>query len=280
MLSKALKIMLLGIVSIGAQTELPITTSDVFVQSGEISASSANVMARCNDESSSKISISFQCEGTSCPEPLDSMVDSDTDFTHTFVIQDLGSSTLYKYSVACSDSTDPGTGSFKTAPAKDDEVPLKFVWAADLTGQGYGRNPDFEVTNVDGETVKGGYIVFDTMEALEPDFALFQGDMIYADGSIPPSKEYTNGTEVLGTWTNNPSKDFIAVTLDQFRDNWKYNFGDEKMQSFLSKTPVFVQWDDHEVTNNWWPGKIIFCRTLFLCERTRYSESRFQRLEE
>lgn len=45
------------------------------------------------------------------------------------------------------------------------------------------------------------------------------------------------------------SADFIAVTLDEFRDNWKYNFGDEKMQKFLSKTPVFVQWDDHEVSS-------------------------------
>lgn len=50
-----------------------------------------------------------------------------------------------------------------------------------------------------------------------------------------------------GNWTNNPSKDFVAVTLEQFRDNWKYNFGDEKMQKFLAETPVFVQWDDHEV---------------------------------
>ena len=44
------------------------------------------------------------------------------------------------------------------------------------------------------------------------------------------------------------SKNFIAVTLDEFRANWKYNFGDDKMQSFLSKTPIFNQWDDHEVS--------------------------------
>lgn len=29
------------------------------------------------------------------------------------------------------------------------------------------------------------------------------------------------------------------------------------MQSFLSKIPIYVQWDDHEVTNNWWPGEIL-----------------------
>ena len=40
-----------------------------------------------------------------------------------------------------------------------------------------------------------------------PDFALFQGDMIYADNSIAPFKNVTNGRggELLGTWVNNPS---------------------------------------------------------------------------
>ena len=84
------------------------------------------------------------------------------------------------------------------------------------------------------------------MESLNPQFALFQGDMIYADNAIPPVKAIPEAMGG-GDWINNPSKDFIAITLDEFRANWKYNFGDEKMQSFLSKTPVFVQWDDHEV---------------------------------
>jgi alkaline phosphatase D len=74
--------------------------------------------------------------------------------------------------------------------------------------------------------------------------------MIYADGAIPPVKNVTNGSEgeYISTWINNPSLDFVAVTLDEFRANWKYNFGDEKMASFLSKVPIFNQWDDHEVS--------------------------------
>jgi len=102
------------------------------------------------------------------------------------------------------------------------------------------------------------------MESLNPQFALFQGDMIYADGAIPPVKAIPEAMGG-GNWTNNPSKDFIAVTLDEFRANWKYNFGDEKMQSFLCKTPVFVQWDDHEVR---YYNNIINLLTLFLASNT------------
>jgi alkaline phosphatase D len=63
----------------------------------------------------------------------------------------------------------------------------------------------------------GGYVVFDTIEKLAPDFAVFQGDMVYGDNAIPAVKEYMNGTEVIGTWYNNPTKDFVAVTLDDYR---------------------------------------------------------------
>ena len=125
-------------------------------------------------------------------------------------------------------------------------------------GQGWGRNPDFQITTTDGKNIKGGYVVFEVMENLAPDFALFQGDMIYADNACPPSKPIPEAMGAdLGNWTNDPAKDFIAVTLDEFRMNWKYNFGDDKMQSFLSKVPIYVQWDDHEVTNNWWPGETL-----------------------
>lgn len=235
-----------------AEDDLPITTTDVFIQSGEVSESSINIMARCNNEAPSIMKLWL--DGS---EKTASDVDDSTDFTHTFVVDGLSSNTSHKYQVQCvpSDGSTILTsmeGSFKTAPGPDDAVPLKFVWAADLAGQGYGRNPDFALTHADGTSMKGGYIVFETMKKLSPDFALFQGDMIYADNAISPSKDYTNGRggEYMGTWVNNPSKDFIAVTLDEFRANWKYNFGDDKMQSFLSETPVFVQWDDHEVSSN------------------------------
>jgi alkaline phosphatase D len=237
--------------------ELPITSTDVFIQSGEVSADSIIIMARCNSEEDSNAVLFLDGEINQEGEVTDA-----TDFTISFKVEGLESNTKYTYTVQCSSISTSETrqepltsveGSFKTVPAAEDAVPLSFVWVADLAGQGWGRNPDFEIVTTGGKTVSGGYVVFDTMEDLAPDFALFQGDMIYADNAIPPVQEIPAG----GNWTNNPSKDFVAVTLDEFRDNWKYNHGDEKMQSFLSKTPIFVQWDDHEVTNNWYPNEIL-----------------------
>lgn len=138
-----------------AAEELPITTTDVFFQSGEVSESSINIMARCNNEADSEMKLWL--DGT---ETDSAAITSDTDFTHTFVVDGLSSSTLYEYQVQCvtGDSTlSSSKGSFKTAPEADEATAVKFVWAADLAGQGYGRNPDFEVTMTDGSVAKGKY---------------------------------------------------------------------------------------------------------------------------
>lgn len=137
------------------EDELPITTTDVFIQSGEVSDSSINIMARCNNEENSTVTLYI--DGS---EKNSAVVTADTDFTHTFVVGGLTSNTSYKYTVECT-STMSGSalssmdGSFKTVPGAEEERAVSFVWAADLAGQGYGRNPDFEVTKADGTIVKG-----------------------------------------------------------------------------------------------------------------------------
>jgi len=135
-----------------SEDELPITTSDVFVQSGEISESSAVVMIRCNNEHDSAVSLY-----------LDGEVEAETqafmakDYTVSFEVDGLDSNTEYSYSATCepldgvSPSVDSMGATFKTAPSADDKAHINFVWAADLAGQGWGRNPDFEVVTVNGD---------------------------------------------------------------------------------------------------------------------------------
>ena len=92
-----------------------------------------------------------------------------------------------------------------------------------------------------------------TMLRLRPDFFIHSGDNIYADGPIASEQKMPNGE----IWKNLVSEDKAkpAETLAEFRGNYKYNLLDKNVLAFNREIPIFSQWDDHEVTNNWWPGE-------------------------
>ena len=56
-------------------------------------------------------------------------------------------------------------------------------------------------------------------------------------------------------WRNivTEEKSVVAHSLAQFRGNYKYNWLDENFRAFHAEVPMFAQWDDHEVTNDWSP---------------------------
>ena len=70
-----------------ASNELPITNTLVFIQSGEATESSINIMARCNNEEDSTMSLVIidKIGGEDITQEAD--VTSDTDFTNTFVVE-------------------------------------------------------------------------------------------------------------------------------------------------------------------------------------------------
>jgi alkaline phosphatase D len=148
-----------------ASNELPITNTLVFIQSGEATESSINIMARCNNEEDSAMSLVIidNIGGEDITQEAD--VTSDTDFTNTFVVEGLSPDTYYTYVVQCIvggkgiSVYESAEGLFKTVPSAYTVKAVSFVWVSCLSGQGYGRNPDFEITNADGETVKGEFCV-------------------------------------------------------------------------------------------------------------------------
>ncbi len=234
------------------------------IQSGDVSASSALVWGRSDRESQMVVDFSTSPNFTRPRTQIGPQVSAETDYTGTVDLKGLRPDTTYFYQVRFvngrverfTESLQGLTGSFRTAPAFNQARSVKFVWAADMAGQGWGRNPNLKIKAFDGEEIQGGYVVFDVMRKLKPDFAIFSGDMIYADNAIPPTKPIppiVGG----GTWINEPAKNFVAISLAEFRQNWKYNLGDSKFQRFLAETPIYVQWDDHEVTNNWYPNEIL-----------------------
>ena len=166
----------------------------------------------------------------------------ESDFTAKMLLENLPAGQEIFYRVRFRDlahigiESEPVVGRFRTAPA--DRRDVSFVWGGDVAGQGWGINPD-----------DGGMFTFATMRKHRPDFLLHSGDTVYADGPIKSEVTLPDGK----VWKNvtTPEKAKVAETLDEFRAAHKYNFMDEHLRAFNAEVPVFVQWDDHEVTNNW-----------------------------
>jgi phosphodiesterase/alkaline phosphatase D-like protein len=147
-------------------------------------------MARCNSALDSTVTFSYGLASGGARQTVVATVTSSTDFTTKARITGLTSNSRYTYDARCVDAVSTKTStlaSFKTVPAAEAAVDLTFVWAADLAGQGWGRWPGLRVRNINNTDIVGGYPVFQTMQSFNPDFALFQGDMIYADNACPES---------------------------------------------------------------------------------------------
>ncbi len=86
-----------------------------------------------------------------------------------------------------------------------------------------------------------------------PDFFLHSGDTIYADGPIQAEVKLPDGTLWRNRVTEEVSKP--AESLAEFRGRYKYNLLDRNLLALNAQVPMLAQWDDHEVTNNWWPGE-------------------------
>lgn len=140
------------------------------------------------------------------------------------------------------------TGSFTTAPERANRrgqcAPQSFVWTADTAGQGYGINPEI-----------GGMRGYAAMHATRPDFFLHSGDTIYADNPLEPTRQVPGEPLWRNEVTEEVSK--VAETLAEFRGRHRYNMMDTNLRAMYAEVPVIAQWDDHETTNNWWPGEVL-----------------------
>ncbi len=136
----------------------------------------------------------------------------------------------------------PMRGRFRTPAAAPRNV--RFLWTGDQVGQGWGIHPD-----------SGGMRIYDAMARLSPDLFLHSGDVIYADNPLTAEVRLDDGS----IWRNivTEAKSKVAETLDEFRGQYRYNLLDERLRAFCSTVGQVWQWDDHEVMNNWSPGKTV-----------------------
>ena len=119
---------------------------------------------------------------------------------------------------------------------------IKFTWSGDTAGQGYGI-----------DIRRGGMTTFETMRSHSPDFFINSGDVCYADNPIASEVPMDDGSIWKNLTTEGKSK--VAETLDEFRANYRYNCMDANVRRLNAEVPSFVQWDDHETLNNWYPGE-------------------------
>ena len=172
----------------------------------------------------------------------------DSDYTAKLDVVGLPAGQRVYYRVSFQDLGDlvtlsePVIGSFATPPAGRRNV--RFVWSGDTVGQGWGINPDI-----------GGMKIYETMRRVQPDFFIHSGDTIYADGPLSAEVKLPDGS----VWKNvtTAAKSKVAETLDEFRGNHAYNLLDENVRRFNAEVASYMQWDDHEVTNNWYWEKVL-----------------------
>lgn len=216
------------------------------LQSGDVSSDAGVVWARADRPA--RMLLDVATTDTFKDVRYTGFVDAlpETDFTAKILVEGLPSGQEIFYRVRFQNLSsptitgEPVVGRFRTAPA--DRRSISFVWSGDTAGQGWGI-----------DETRGGMRGYATMLANRPDFFLHSGDTIYADHALSPEVKLPSGE----TWRNivTEEKSKAAETLAEFRGCYKYNLIDRNLLAFNAEVPMFAQWDDHEVSNNWWPGE-------------------------
>jgi alkaline phosphatase D len=236
-----------------------ISTGDVTTNSGVLWSRAsgagrlvANLLAVDEDGSALRGSRAFSqvLRGTTASDA--------TDFTSKIHARGLPSGTRFALTMHFEDrdgnAGETARGSFSTAPGSNANSPWSrsagskrgqsFVWTGDTAGQGWGINEEI-----------GGMRGYAAMLATKPDFFIHSGDTIYADGPIAAQVTEPDGQIWRNLVTEEVSK--VAETLEEYRGRHRYNLMDKNIRALYAQVPVIAQWDDHETTNNWYPGEIL-----------------------
>lgn len=170
---------------------------------------------------------------------------AEDDFTTQVLLDGLAANQKYGLHLLALDGAgkelEAREGSLRTAFAAGERGNFTFLMSGDLGGQGYCRHPE------------QGYAIFEAMRALDADFFVANGDMIYADSVCPPTTN-EGRPNLVGNYLDVADKNLdwrdSARTFEAFAGHWRYNRADAQHQAFLAQTPMYVQWDDHEVIND------------------------------
>ena len=215
------------------------------VQSGDLQGDRAMIWSRSDRPAHMVVEWDTRSQFRHPRRVVSALADARSDFTARVELTGLPADQAIDYRVYVRDTptgvaSESWLGHRPSAPTAQRNI--RFVWSGDTVGQGFGINPDI-----------GGMRIYEAMRLRLPDFFIHSGDTIYADGPVPAQLTTENGRIWRNLTTEAKSK--VAQTLDDYRGNYRYNLMDENIRRFNAEVPQIWQWDDHEVVNNWSPGK-------------------------
>lgn len=204
---------------------------------GDVTSDSAVIWSRANAEAI--MHVMLQGKGNQGDRHQRVRVTSQNDFTGKLRLSGLKPDTDYIYNVWFSAADEDGgrrhavTGRFHTAPKDHQARAVSFTWTGDLAGQNTCRDS------------QEGFPVFKAINAMQADFFIGLGDMIYADGTCEATGRYGN-EQIAGDFQP-------AADMQNYWAHWKYNREDAGYRQLLASVPYYAIWDDHEVVNDFGP---------------------------
>jgi alkaline phosphatase D len=227
------------------------------VAAGEVTSSGAIIWARANLASTMRVQVATRPRIPRGARVRTVRVLKGSDYAGRVRLTRLRAGTRHYYRVWFTRKVGRGLvagraqrGSFVTAPAATRSSPVVFATSGDLGGQKYCRRPT------------RGYGIFAHIAALQPDFFVASGDMIYADDECPTASP-TGFPNVPGNFSSIGNRAIDWTNAAQVRDtylrHWRYNRADHHFQRLLRSSGLYSTWDDHEVLNDFgaaWPAYI------------------------
>jgi alkaline phosphatase D len=163
------------------------------IASGDVTDKSAIIWSRVNNQPA-QMNVEFDTNANfTNPLRKTAQANSTTDFTAHAKLDGLKPDTQYYYrvwftgsdinnttksssstnlSATSNSSEEVEIGTFRTAPSSNvtsnSSSPVSFIWSGDLGGQNYCRKAD-----------EGGYSIFKSMQSLNPNFFVANGDYLF-----------------------------------------------------------------------------------------------------
>ncbi len=219
------------------------------IASGDVTANSAVIWGRSNKSAKMLVEWSTTPTFDKAQRVAGPLVTARSGYTGQTILTGLppGQEIFYRVRFGDASGTETRLGHLRTPGENRD---ITFVFGGDQCGAGWGINPDW-----------GGLKMFETMRQTNPDFLIHLGDRIYSDSVILERASTPGG----GSWKNitTPAKSSVAESVDEYRGNYSYNFLDKHYRKFCEQIPALTTWDDHEVTNDWWPDRKLSRRVMF-----------------